>query len=542
MATGKRRFGWMKTVLKVAVRLGVRVVPLGLCLVTKYWMDVNEWAAIGITAAWVLAVEIAERLLGSVEKPVKAGKAGEDGKAGRGGKAEKAGEDGKAGRAGKAGRIFGGIVSALVLCAMVWKTEFDPGWNTCYYRDGVWDKDSGNAVVSREEAMEDLDYVIKYLKKIHPLTLHGLPEEMAAKEKEVREWIKGQEEMEGYVLARELESIAALLGDGHTHVEENYPEYHLMKHIYEHNKRGDTMVGINGERFEEFLKNHPGLCSYELEAYGVRLLKNRIVSLEGLKYLGIDVTGDITYNYVSEKGEEVTETVRAEDFLPMEEYLAYEEGVTGDDLRGGEDRGFVYYDVDEELSLAVLTLTDCNYNKTYRETVRKFFDEVAERNLKTVAVDLRNNSGGSSMVANEFISYLAVDSYKSWGDEVRLNPLLIKRAGTVSKNWRKGAGFSGKVYVLTGVRSYSSAMDFAMLIQDNGIGKLIGEPCGNLPASYGDVKRFQLPNSGLVMQVSMKRWHRVDETKEELPLIPDVECPEEDAMEVLRDQALENRE
>ena len=530
MATGKRRFGSMKTVLKVAVRLGVRVVPLGLCLVTKYWMDVNEWAAIGITAAWMLAVEIAERLFGG---KAKAGRLGGAGAVGTAGKGE------KPGKSRRNGLVFGGIVSALVLCIMVWKTEFDPGWNACYYRDGVWEKDSGNAVVSRKEALEDLDYVIKYLKKVHPLTIHGLPEEMAAKEKEVREWIKGQEEIEGYVLARELESIAALLGDGHTHVEENYPQQHFMKHIYEHNKRGDTLVGINGERFEDFLVSHPGLCSYELEAYGVRLLKNRIVSLEGLKYLGIDMTGDITYNYVSEEGEEVSETVRAEDFLPREEYFAYEEAVTGDDLRDEEDRGFVYYDVDEELSLAVLTLTDCNYNETYRETVRELFQEVAKKNVKTVAVDLRNNSGGSSMVANEFISYLAVDSYKFWGDELRLNPLLIKRAGAVSKNGKKGEGFSGKVYVLTGVRSYSSAMDFAMLIQDNGIGKLIGEPCGNLPASYGDVKRFQLPNSGLVMQVSMKRWHRVDETKEELPLIPDVECPEYDAMEVLRELARE---
>lgn len=36
------------------------------------------------------------------------------------------------------------------------------------------------------------------------------------------------------------------------------------------------------------------------------------------------------------------------------------------------------------------------------------------------------------------------------------------------------------VYVLTDVYTYSSGMDFAMLVADNHLGTLIGEPCGNL--------------------------------------------------------------
>ncbi|MBQ9490074.1 MAG: hypothetical protein IKO03_01230 [Lachnospiraceae bacterium] len=36
------------------------------------------------------------------------------------------------------------------------------------------------------------------------------------------------------------------------------------------------------------------------------------------------------YNYLSKDGKEITEVVRAEDFLVMEEYLAYEEPLSPD--------------------------------------------------------------------------------------------------------------------------------------------------------------------------------------------------------------------
>jgi len=89
--------------------------------------------------------------------------------------------------------------------------------------------------------------------------------------------------------------------------------------------------------------------------------------------------------------------------------------------------------------------------------------------------------------------------------------------------------------VITSIWSYSASMDFAMLIQDNGIGKVVGEASGNMPNSYGQITRFVLPNSGLIMQVSTKDWHRVDETKEDLPVLPDIECNPYEAVDVIKE-------
>ena len=263
-------------------------------------------------------------------------------------------------------RILLTALSTAVLLVMVYETEVDPGWNCCNERDGIWEHDSGNAVLTRKEALNDLDYMMKYVKKVHPLTLKGLPDEMEKKEREVREWINTQEKIEGYALSARLESILTPLHDGHTFVEENYTEYHWMKHNYEHNIKGDTLVGINGQTFEEFLKEHPGLFSYDtgMEVYGIKLLRSRVKRLEWLRYLGVDLSGQIVYNYVTKDGEAIDEVMTAEDFLLFEDYLKYEEEVTGDDLhQETEDRGFVYYDIDEEADLAILTVDECNYNE-----------------------------------------------------------------------------------------------------------------------------------------------------------------------------------
>ena len=175
------------------------------------------------------------------------------------------------------------MLDVVIVLVMIVATQFSPYWNSSVFRKNLTWEENGSKAFSKKDALTDYEFMMKYLKKIHPLTCGGLPGEVETRAKEVREWIEGQEQMEGYVLARQLESILSLLGDGHTMVEENYEEYHIMKHVYEHNKAGDTLVGINGIRFEDFLAQNPTIVSYETVGYGVRMIKNRIVNLEGLK-------------------------------------------------------------------------------------------------------------------------------------------------------------------------------------------------------------------------------------------------------------------
>ena len=500
---------FFKTITTIG-RIILHILIWGLIPLDLFFMNIDEWLAVALSIIWVVLVNVFEAVV--FRKKERKPK--------------------------KPTRVMFVILDIIVVALMVIATLFNFSWNSNAFRTNIdWSIDSGNAVLTREQALADYNFAMKYLKKIHPLTLHGLPEDVREQADKVKAELESVDTIYGYELAQKLESIFSLLGDGHTHVDEFYTESHYMKHIYEHNRAGDSLQGVNGVTFEEFLKVNPGYVSYETESYGVRMLKNRITTLEGLTYLGINTSGEITYNYMTKAGEMVDVTVTAEDFLIYDEYIAYEESVTGDDLHSdeSEDNDFVRYEIDEEESFAVLTLDSCDYNQHYRDVLAVMFEEVQEKNIRNIAVDVSRNSGGSSLVVDEFIHYLDVDKYSDWADEVRSGPLLFKRDAVIKDNKKKSYVFSGNVFVITSVSSYSSAMDFAMMIQDNDIGLVVGEASGNMPASYGEVADFLLPESKLYMQISSKKWHRVDRSKEELQILPDIECTPGDAVEVLKD-------
>ena len=210
-------------------------------------------------------------------------------------------------------------------------------------------------------------------------------------------------------------------------------------------------------------------------------------------------------------------------FVALEEANGYEPGEA--------DNKWVYYEIDKENNVGIFTLTSCVCNDEYLEVLDDFFAEVFAGGIENVVVDLRGNGGGNSWVANEFMRYLDVEEYQSWDSAVRLGWYLLKNEDVSYKNQKKKQVFDGDLYVLTDTWTYSAAMDFCMLIADNALGTIVGKPSGNLPDSYGDCLYFQMPNSGLKLSISYKRWYRIDRTKAGQPIMPDVEVSAGSALE-----------
>jgi hypothetical protein len=52
-----------------------------------------------------------------------------------------------------------------------------------------------------------------------------------------------------------------------------------------------------------------------------------------------------------------------------------------------------------------------------------------------------------------------------------------------------------------------------------------------MPSSYGDILYFQTPNALLAFTVSYKYFIRPDASKSDLPLLPDVQVPADNALE-----------
>ena len=448
---------------------------------------------------------------------------------------------------------------------ILWKTVFDPhrGVVTSFENTSLL-----STQLTQKEALEDLDFVYKKLKERHPVWLEKTEEAkqlqnlIAAEYQNKKEILAAKTSISVADLYQQVSEILALMKDGHTRCGiytkkvktiEDYTAYYAF----------GNPVAINGIDINQLYEVFKTRFSFEVDIAIKTKFFNSYVFREDILYLiGIDPTKPVTYTYETKNGrEDFTHNLvtNLESFYPSKDDIktllqnknytqeeitkitdtAMVEYLTPDKVESakvvGNPQNWIWYTIDKQNDIGILTFRECSYNDEYIETVKNFFADVKEANINNVAVDLRSNGGGNSLVADEFIKHLNVDSYKTWDCAVRCGPILKHFDNDLVKNNKYDTNFSGNVYVLTNTNTYSSAMDFSMLIQDNNLGKIIGEPSSNKPESYGDILYFQLPNSKIQLCISFKKWYRIDQTKKDLLIEPDIPCPQQEAVSVLYD-------
>lgn len=427
-------------------------------------------------------------------------------------------------------KIIVTVLTLLSICISLFGVYCNPYWNSYNMKSSNSNTKDYDITVSYKDAIRDIDYAVKYVKKDHPIFLKGTPDEFdTAYSKAVSE-LKKCDSITVSLLWQKLQNILATLKDGHTCTYASYMNYHYMKYIAGMREKGFYLAKVNGVTLDNLFSQRCNQLSYDTKSWGMETMEEYLSSMEGLSFLGIPVTGDVTFTYENDDGDTEDITCKKEDFLTYEEYIAYN-NISEDDNSG---ESFVTYTIDEDNSLALLTLTACRYNEEYINCIKKMFAEVKEKGIRNVAVDLRDNGGGNSTVANEFIKYLDVPKYKIATDRWRFGFLNLKNNLNIVKNQKNSNYvFNGKVYLLTSTSTFSSAMEFAEYIKDNELGTIIGEAPGNNAYGYGEIAIFQLPASRLNLQVSTKQFYRADASVKVELVEPDLSCPKEEALNVL---------
>ena len=115
---------------------------------------------------------------------------------------------------------------------------------------------------------------------------------------------------------------------------------------------------------------------------------------------------------------------------------------------------------------------------TFAESTLAFVDK---NPVDRFVIDLRRNTGGNSRILEPLIDGLAT------------RPLL-----------------AGRVFVIVGMHTFSSAMLNAMDLRRRLHVTIVGGPSGGKPSGYGEVKMFELPNSKLVVHYSTKLFSNPD--------------------------------
>ncbi|MBO7336393.1 MAG: hypothetical protein J6U42_05590 [Lachnospiraceae bacterium] len=416
------------------------------------------------------------------------------------------------------------VIAAVALLAVglfvLYKTCFDPFRGRV--KNWVYSKNLDEKLTS-EEITEDLDDLIKRLRARHPAWLEDGNEKVTAVEAQYKDEIAKLSGMTEASVLYEWQAASRILnklGDGHTVVYGELETPLYIDDVTELRQYG-IPVRINGEECSAVLDRFLRLFQYEMKERAELIFAQNVSANKAyLEYCGVDVSDGVTYTYLVD-GEEKDVHYS---FVPVNEIKGYSPS--------SNNRSFVNYEIDKDRKVGIFELDECNYNDEYRKTLKAFFEEVSANGIESVIVDLRDNGGGNSAVADEFIHYLDADKYYRLPMDIRYGNLLIKFKNKLIKNKKLEPRFSGDVYILTSTNTFSAAKDFTMLVKDSGLGTVVGEPSGNLPDSYGDSINFMLPNSRLYYSMSFKRWFRIDETKRGLPLEADVPCKESEALDV----------
>jgi hypothetical protein len=355
---------------------------------------------------------------------------------------------------------------------------------------------------------QDLDYFALELPRLHKdLFFKVSPGEFESQVDALR---AGTPDLEDYEIVVGLMKIVASVGDSHTmlggalsgvfrripvltrwftdglYVVKTVPEYQQIL--------GKRLTGVSGTPVEDVEKLLATVISHENEAQ----LKKRfpqfllipevlaaldIVESPDTVRLTIESAGDVTITPIPYETRpewiSVSDTLRCTPPL----YLKYPDSYYWFTALGGSTVVYVNYNTCAEMS-----------DRPFASFTEDIFDFVDTHNPDKLVLDLRSNGGGNSAIAQPLI------------DGLRLRP---------------GLNRDGRLFVIIGRETYSSAILNAISLRTETDAIFVGEATGGKPNHFGEVRFLVLPNSRLTVTYSTKYFRMSPENTPSL--YPDIE-------------------
>jgi hypothetical protein len=239
---------------------------------------------------------------------------------------------------------------------------------------------------------------------------------------------------------------------------------------------GKRVLKIGSLEAEEVYARLLPLISYENEPWARLNSSNMFNIYEVLQAVGaVDENRPVTLTLVGQAGEDFAlqitplETDQSVDLLNAEEDPAY--------YKSRPELPF-WIDYREASRTLYFRYSACVDLAGFRSTMQELWNLVEQQPVERLVVDLRGNGGGNS---------LQFDRYFMPG--LKNNPQLNDPQ---------------RLFVLIDRGTFSSASDNAASLKTSSKATFVGEPTGGSPNGYGEVRRFQLPNSKAQVSYSTK--------------------------------------
>ncbi len=340
---------------------------------------------------------------------------------------------------------------------------------------------------------EDLDFLAGKLPKLHKnLFFQMAREEFEDATSHLRESIPGLEDSEIVV---ELARLVAMPGDGHTALTLFQPgvsfrslplEWRRFQDglfitgsLKEHESSlGTKVLEIDTLDVEEAWKRVSGIVSHDNDAGLKSLVPGYLRLAEVLKALEIAEDMDsIPIRVQGSDGKAFSISLRPLASIPTVGFRRLQ--ATEPPLYLRRNAECYWYECLDDSRTLYLQYNRCenDSNRPFPEFARELWEAADAHEVERLIVDLRHNPGGDSAVIMPLYSGLMREKHLHGPEHL---------------------------FVLIGPRTASSAMMNALQLKSTLKAKLVGEPTGGKPNSYGELKSFQLPHSKLTVSYSTK--------------------------------------
>jgi C-terminal processing protease CtpA/Prc len=432
-------------------------------------------------------------------------------------------------------------------------------------------------VLTRKQAMEDLDYLVKNLKAIHPEPFTSISEEDFHVHVEKVKSAFGKKVARHNELAPAVAEMLALIDDSHTRLNRLFPDYHVYaKHNHKvmplalrykdgnvivtgwaktvtpaNLKKGDAIVSINGKSIEEWLEKY-----------------NRYFSAETIEQKQWAIPPLLPACILMSEGhvENFETTLRNGQGRIYKENLPAALPEFPHEQRNAKWGEFPFeFHFDGQLChFRIPSFADA-YREKYFRVLDTLLRELKQEGTSILVVDLRGNGGGSGDMPAELIRRTAKKSYKEYSLRWRYSKAyqkafliaglkqkgipawlhlenilnlrdyipgpdpsqmqgeyLITQHGIIDINAMGHNPWRGHLAILVDRNTGSAAVWMVAIIKDNELGLIAGEETGGRASFYGNVAPLHLPNSGLFCHVASAYFERPAEYDDSRGVLPDL--------------------
>lgn len=424
----------------------------------------------------------------------------------------------------------------------------------------------------RTQLIADLDSLYKNIRETHVDMFASIPREEFEKrfDDAKTSFPDSMTKMQFFKVASPL---VAAIGDGHTEIYVPFRDFNRSNPYWlpmsveidiptmsltvtgdecDEIPKGAEIVSINGRTADEIIETLLGYVSGESKPYRANKINNSFNQWFSI----IDDSEKYSVEYVFEGNthKKEVEGIRLKDFVAD----LSEKRKDDTDFKLPPMSKFSYTLIDS-VSTCLFRFDHFDHKSLEDRSLHRFLDsmlmDIVNKNIQNLIIDLRYNGGGDSRVGDLILACISKVPFAQIGrTKARVSDQSRKRhkwvrdmedgifeskespEKLIRPNPKANKFIKGDIYLLTSLRTFSSASKFAWAFHHFDMGAIVGEETGGHIVSFGEAIEFQLPNTGMGYRSSWKEFYNYGATDADRHgVIPDVEVPATQAL----DKALE---